>query len=98
MIEVRTIENIYPALEELIALLNESGHQNVSDILDHRMHKIAWTSRSESLEELQSILKRSLESDPMTLPRPLRDQLARVLFVINDYLLARNADMKRSLR
>jgi len=44
---VRTVEDLYPAIEELIAELKASGESKLSTILDHRMHRIAWTARSE---------------------------------------------------
>lgn len=59
MIQIKTASDIYPAVEELIKQLNQHPKSNLSAILNHRMHKVAWTTGSELLEELYTVLKES---------------------------------------
>ena len=57
---VNTIQDVYPAIEEVILLLNNDRHKEFSVKLDHRMHQVSWTSSSELLEELKDIIKCAL--------------------------------------
>ena len=84
---VRTIEDVYPALEELSLELKATGSARLQAILDHRMHQVAWTTRSE-FEELHNILTGALGSGELTLPEALRQQMERVLDVIRNFLNA----------
>jgi hypothetical protein len=86
MKQIQTIENVYPAIEELIAELKSSGSSKLATILDHRMHRVAWTARSELFEELQKVLKKALESERATLPEALKNQVQLVLAAIGNYL------------
>jgi len=63
MIQVQTVEDIYPALDELVAELKAAGHPRLATILHHRMHQVAWTARSELFEQLQDVLAEALKSD-----------------------------------
>jgi uncharacterized protein YjgD (DUF1641 family) len=86
MKQVQTIEDVYPAIEELITELNSADRSNLAAIIDHRMHRVAWTARSELFEELRGVLTKALESQRTTLPEALKDQVQRVLKTINGYL------------
>lgn len=57
--EVRSPEDLYPFVEDLILKLTRSGAAKLAAILDHRMHKVAWTSASELLEELRGVLEKA---------------------------------------
>jgi len=83
---VRTVEDLYPAIEELIAELKASGESKLSTILDHRMHRIAWTARSELFDELREVFRKALEVEPPNLPLSLRNDIQTLLQVISDYL------------
>jgi hypothetical protein len=89
MIQVQAINDVYPALDELVAELNEAGQSRLATILHHRMHEVAWTARSELFEELRDVLTDALKSDAGKLPVELKPQMKRVLVVIRDYLEAR---------
>jgi len=54
--DVRSPEDIYPLVEDLIIRLGRDREKRLSAILDHRLHKVAWTSASELLEELKRVL------------------------------------------
>lgn len=86
MKQVQTVEDIYPAVEELVAELKLAGHSKLAAILQHRMHQVAWTARSELFEELQSVLRKALEPEETSLPELLKNQMQQVLEVINGYL------------
>lgn len=86
MKQVQTIEDVYPAIEELIAELKLSEGSNLSSILDHRMHRVAWTARSELFEELQKVLVKALESGGINIPETARNQMRLIVRVIENYL------------
>lgn len=86
MIKVQTAEDVYPALDELVAELNATGHSRLATILHHRMHQVAWTARSELFEELREVLTDALKSDEAKFPVDLKQQLERVLSVVLDFL------------
>ena len=85
---VRTIEDVYPALEELSFELKAIGHARLQAILDHRMHQVAWTTRSELFEEFHNILTRALGPHEATLPEAVRQRMERMLEVIRNFLNA----------
>lgn len=87
MIQVQTVENVYPALDELIVELNSIGQSRLATTLHHRIHQVAWTARSELFEDLQNILTEFLESGTI-LPESLKEQIKRVLLVIDNFLKA----------
>ena len=86
MIQVKTIEDVYPALDELVVEFKTAGYPRLATILHHRMHQVAWTARSELFEELQNVLTKALESDGATLPELLKEQINRVLLAIRNFL------------
>ncbi len=88
MREVRAFEDVYPAMDELVAELKAAGELRLAAILHHRMRQVAWTARSELFEELQNILTETLESDETTLPQLLRERMDRVLAIIISFLKA----------
>jgi len=55
-----TIESVYRAADALITALKSGGHVELASVLDHRLHKVAWTSGSELLEELRGVLSEAL--------------------------------------
>jgi hypothetical protein len=88
MIQVQTIEDVYPAVDELAVELKAAGHPRWAAILHHRMHMVAWTTRSELFEELQNVLTGDMESDGAKLPELLKEQIDRVVLVVGNFLKA----------
>jgi hypothetical protein len=88
MKRVQTIEDVYPAIDELIVELRAFAGSNLANILDHRMHRVAWTDRAELLEELQRVLSKTLEDKSLKLPEPAERQIQLVLQVIGAFLTA----------
>jgi hypothetical protein len=96
MIQVQTVDDVYPALDEVVVELNATVQSRLATILHHRMHQVAWTARSELFEELRDVLTDALKSDPGKLTVELKQQMERVLVVIRDYLEAKEREDKGS--
>jgi hypothetical protein len=52
---------VYAAVDQLIASLRSAGQSKLAEILHHRLHVAAWTTSSEVLEELQTVLNDTLK-------------------------------------
>jgi len=84
-VEVRAPEDLYPMVEDLIVRLRRDGASRLAAILDHRMHKVAWTSASELLEELRTVLGQvDKGTEPMT--EQAQAAIARVIAGIDALL------------
>lgn len=81
--KITKIENLYPAIEKLISDLRSNGQTQLADILNHRMHEVAWTTGSELLEELTKILSQALRDS--NLSQSLNAQIKQIIFVVNDW-------------
>lgn len=87
MKQVQTVEDVYPAIEELIAELKTTNQSSkLAAILHHRMHQVAWTARSELFEELQNVFTKALQSETAIIAKPTRNQIQQILEVIDVYL------------
>jgi len=82
MINVHTIEDIYPAIDELIKVLPQKNKQCISNVLSHRMYKVSWTSRDELFEDLQNVLKDFLKKEKDDLDSLIVDQVNDILQLI----------------
>ncbi len=79
MRDVNTIDDIYPAIRELIAELQKAGLEKAASILTHRMTKVAWTSRNELFEELMKTLTTIGIEHKSALTTPLKNQIQLIL-------------------
>ncbi|MBN1672176.1 MAG: hypothetical protein JXR37_14140 [Kiritimatiellae bacterium] len=86
MRQIQTIEDVYPAIDELVAELKVGSHSKLASVLHHRMHQVAWTARSELFEELQSVLTEALQSERAILPESVTNQMQQTVNVIRRYL------------
>ena len=75
MISVETAKEVYPAVEELIKRLESHPTSKLSAILDHRMHKVAWTVGDELFQELNNVLTSALAKESATFDAELRAQI-----------------------
>ena len=82
MTKIKTASDIYPAVEELIKQLRLYPKSNLSAILDHRMHKVAWTTRSELLEEIYNVLKQSRSDNVSLFDTDIKDQIDQLIDAI----------------
>lgn len=80
--QIRSLEDIYPALDELISELALAGDSRLAAILHHRLHVVAWTTSSELYEEIQRIFAEPLRRDDPSLPQRLKEQIKTILSVI----------------
>ena len=79
MIDINKIEDIYPAIDELIKVLAQKNEEQISDLLRHRMYKVSWTSRCELFEELQHVLEDYLQKGISNNDKQIADQIEEVL-------------------
>jgi len=79
MINVKKIDDIYPAVQELIKILAQNNEQHYSDVLSHRMYKVSWTSRNELFEELQKVLNNLINGDQKGLDSSITNQVKDIL-------------------
>ena len=75
-------DDLLPMVEDLVDRLRRDGATRLAAVLDHRMHKVAWTSASELLEELRAVLREVDETERMT--EQTRSALARVAQGLNE--------------
>jgi hypothetical protein len=54
----------YECFDELIEQLRAAGHASTADKLDFMLHRVAWTTGSESLGELGAEILRFQQSTP----------------------------------
>ena len=82
MRRLRTAEDVYAALEELVVGLDASGRGALAKKINHRLHKVAWTTRLELLEEMEVVIDKALKSDRLNLPPSFSSQMGEVLRAI----------------
>ena len=83
---MQTTNDIYPAVEKLIIQLKEYPASNLSVILDHRMHKVAWTTGGELIEELYRVLTSSLINESSLFSLEVRIKIERLLNLIKNQI------------
>ena len=71
----------YDCFEELITQLRAEGHVPTADILHHRLHVVAWTTGSELLGELGSVILQFQRSTP-SVSATLQQTLTRSLEMV----------------
>ncbi len=81
--KVTKSNDIYKAVDVLIVQLRTEGAASLADALHHRMHSVSWTTQSELLEELQSVLSTELDSGMATISGTLQRHVREVLTIIN---------------
>jgi hypothetical protein len=86
MTPIKTADNFYRALGELIVALKDAGHSRLADILDHRLRRVVWSTQSELFEELKSILGRAGEIENEEMAPDLRDRVGSFLLSIGRVL------------
>jgi hypothetical protein len=82
MTQIKTIDDLYAEVDKLIAKLKSSGHARLAGVLFQRLHEVAWTSGSELLDELATILKETTQSSSGNLGPDLRQDVEDILRVL----------------
>ena len=62
----------------LIEPLRNSGYEQLANILDHRLHRVAWTTGTELQEELRKVLEGNVLPDDLRLKEHIRNILKRL--------------------
>ena len=71
----------YDCFEELITQLRAEGHVRTADILHHRLHVVAWTTGSELLGELGTVILQFQRSTP-SISATIQQSLSRSLEMV----------------
>jgi hypothetical protein len=51
----KDIQEFYSFIKAITGKLSDNGFSNISEIINHRMYKVSWTTGSELLEELENV-------------------------------------------
>jgi len=86
MKQIQTIDDVFPALDELSTELMAADHSHLAATIQHRLHKVAWTVRSELFEELRQVLSGAVQPNQPKLPEQLRTNVEQILHAIDSYL------------
>lgn len=87
MIEVKTIRDVCPAINELINSLNQNERQQkLASILKGRMYEVSWTFGSELLRDLSEVLKEFVKADRPSFDEITLNQIEKIIQVIDSGL------------
>jgi len=75
-------DKLYSEIEGLISDLRDGAEQSIANIIDHRMHKVSWTTRSELLECIEKLLKEELEVRGAELDKLIVKRMRHILSMI----------------
>jgi hypothetical protein len=82
---LRALDDLYAAVEELIVELNSVDRAKLASALSYRLHNVAWTTSSELLEELRSLLTEASRDDREHLPVALDQKVRHILSSMEPY-------------
>jgi len=80
---VMMIQEVYGQIDELIELLRDVEQHKLAEMLDHRMHKVSWTSASELLECIEGLLEEALETTEVMGDKELAGNIKNILETIH---------------
>lgn len=83
MINIENINDIYPALEELMVFFEKNDQKYISSIIQHRLHKVKWTTRNELFDEISKVLSDYVRMNRGNLDVAINNQINRILDIIN---------------
>ena len=63
------MKTVFDDIDVLVEQLKVDGNEKLANILDHRLHRVAWTSGSELREELKNVLSEADCSNPVLAKR-----------------------------
>jgi hypothetical protein len=85
VIPIRTLDDLYSAVDELITELNSLNRTQLAGALRHRLHIVAWTTGSELIEELRSLLSEALSAHEEPLSLAAEQKIQRILTAMERY-------------
>jgi hypothetical protein len=86
MKEMKTVQDIYTSVDTLVAELHSLKVSELANTLSFRVHKVAWTTGSELLEELQTVMMEALRIDGDCLPPSIKQDIEYILRAIEHIL------------
>jgi hypothetical protein len=81
-----TITISYEPFDKLIISLRADGLLKESDILHHRIHKVAWTTSSELFEELGQVIKKIRQENPPSLSDVSKEHVSEAIEMVKSVL------------
>jgi hypothetical protein len=69
-------DSVYVELDNIIKELEKLNFKQLSTTFNHRIYKIAWTTRTELFDEIRSVLK---AENIKLLPQELKTKIEEVL-------------------
>jgi hypothetical protein len=85
MVPIRTLDDLYSAVDQLITELNSLNRTRFAGVLSHRLYDVAWTTGSALLEELRSLLNEALSANAEPLPLAVKQKIQRILTGIENH-------------
>lgn len=86
MIEIKTIKDVYSAVDELMHLLTKNTKQKeLAKMLRHRMYEVSWTTGSEVYSELNKVFRHFTEMHNINLDDNIIIQINKIIRVIDEY-------------
>jgi hypothetical protein len=82
MKNIDSINDLYAEVDKLIAKLKSSRNARLADALQYRLHKVAWTSGSELLDELATLLEEAARDGDRNLESELQQDIKVILGAI----------------
>lgn len=79
-------QEVYRKVDDLITSLRSAGQSKLGDMLHHRLHVVAWTTGSELLAELQTVLSGALKEEGATSISELRNEIEQIQILIKTVL------------
>ena len=76
---IKTVQDIYTSVDTLVAELSSLKLSGLANTLSFRVHKVAWTSGSELLEELQAVMSEALRVDEDGLPPSIKREIEEIV-------------------
>lgn len=94
MTRINTTGELYAEVDRLIANLRSVGRPRLADVLNVRVHEVAWTSGSELMEELEKVLVEALQPTSESLEPRMRQDIENILEAISRFT-ARSVGRRR---
>jgi hypothetical protein len=82
MTRINTVSELYGEMDKIVSKLKSSGHARLAAILFQRLHEVAWTTGSELLDELATILREAVQGNSENLTPALLQDVTDILSAI----------------
>lgn len=83
MLNIQTIDNIYPAIVELIAVLDQNDKQRqLASALQHKMYGTAWMSRTGLIKDLTNVLRDFAEKERTSIYGEVSIQIDKIIKIV----------------